>query len=945
MSDEGSEPVLIERQIRNAPARRQSPTTLRRVTGTDGSAIATGHLLRETINPAQSSGQSAADRTSKQSYNALGEVIRSTDPAGNRIDTTYSTAGRVVLRDVHTFASGFDTTVKSIETSYDGMGRLSRARSLSSTSATLNDEVFAYDGWGNLSQTTVDADSAYDASSGRPPMVTNMTWTRNTTASGWQRLRQATVEQPGGASARYKVDGDTISEAMGRISHIQENLTGSGAVLADYRYMGASAAVAAVLPEPNIGTRLYPISGGSADYDQFLDRFNRPIKNQWAKDYNQFNKPVFVEFLPAYDRGGFVTRVEDTKLGTGKRDDNPNLDFVRKFDQLVTRDALKRVVKQEEGQLVYSNTTPPIPTVDVMSRQQIFERDLRGRVTRNKVDLNGNNGFADGTLTSADGGEVDDEREYFRTSVLVMRYVSDSTPLSKEPLPPTYDRNGNLTSDAQKHVYVYNPWCQLVEVRAFGQTPTVVLARYTYTATGQRVTEQYDHDGDGEVTSSDVTTIISSDIAGRRVASFVNVGTFYAKETFFHHPPEIRGPGFAGGPLVRDRNDVLGSSPEKWNEGAAADRLERRYYATDWQGRVVSLVTAGGELAETYRYSATGVPFGIPLGDVNGDGRVDGSTGGEDWEQALYYEENGNGGVYDARVDLNLDGSNNSTDVGIVAGQNGVATGRAQLSSATQFNRIVSDGADWSESLRASMIDGTLSGVVHSTHQASNCDGRYVMPGVRGLPILPYPTGPRGTRAFDADCHRWAQNMCHRWQERFRHSQRCVNACVRVARRNCEIGEKEVDSFGLARLELAQCTQYARIGCDELSSMRTQCYQDAIKGSVCEDSCKKCFTFDWMNMAFECMLGCGVAFIEKLPIIAPIFPAATPIAVKCITLCIGGALFVQSLNCLVCSQCTQRFHRGCDDELRRYFPDHWIDCGFNPWSSRPLLPRKTPRYS
>jgi len=50
--------------------------------GTDGNAIATGHLLRETINPTQSSGQSAADRTSKQSYNALGEVIRSTDPAG-----------------------------------------------------------------------------------------------------------------------------------------------------------------------------------------------------------------------------------------------------------------------------------------------------------------------------------------------------------------------------------------------------------------------------------------------------------------------------------------------------------------------------------------------------------------------------------------------------------------------------------------------------------------------------------------------------------------------------------------------------------------------------------------------------------------------------------------------------------------------------------------------
>ncbi|MFO0081050.1 MAG: hypothetical protein ACK55O_00335, partial [Phycisphaerales bacterium] len=159
------------------------------IKGEEGNAISTGHLLYKTHYPAQTSGQTLVHRTALQSYNALGEVIRSYDPAANRIDTTYSTAGRVVLREVHTFAQNFDTAVKSIETTYDGMGRLARARSLSSSSATLNDEVFAYDGWGNLSQTTVDADSAYDASSGTPPMVTTMTWTRNTTANGWQRMR------------------------------------------------------------------------------------------------------------------------------------------------------------------------------------------------------------------------------------------------------------------------------------------------------------------------------------------------------------------------------------------------------------------------------------------------------------------------------------------------------------------------------------------------------------------------------------------------------------------------------------------------------------------------------------------------------------------------------------------------------------------------------------
>ncbi|MFN5660457.1 MAG: hypothetical protein ACK5WB_00135, partial [Phycisphaerales bacterium] len=478
MSDEGREPVLIERPIGKAPARGQSPTTLRRVTVTEGNSIATGHLLRETIHPAQSSGQSAADRTSKQSYNALGEVIRSTDPAGNRIDTTYSTAGRVVLREVHTFAKNFDTAVKSIETTYDGMGRLARARSLSSSSATLNDEVFAYDGWGNLSQTTVDADSAYDASSGTPPMVTTMTWTRNTTANGWQRLRQATVQQPGGASARYKVDGDTISQAMGRISHIQENLSGSGAVLADYRYMGASTVVAAVLPEPSIGTRLYAIDGGSPDYDQFLDRFNRPIRNQWVKDYNQFNKPVFVEFEPAYDRSGLVTSVEDPIMRTGPRDDAPSLPYVRKFDQLVTRDALKRLTRQEEGQL---NTSRTAIDTGKKSRQQILERDLRGRVTRNAVDRNGDEDFADPGPSSVDGGEMDDSRTYFRRPSLLTRTVTDNA-RTAEAVTAQYDRNGNLIADGEGYEYIYSPWCKLVEVRFNSKQ----VALYSYTATGRR---------------------------------------------------------------------------------------------------------------------------------------------------------------------------------------------------------------------------------------------------------------------------------------------------------------------------------------------------------------------------------------------------------------------------------------------------------------------------
>ncbi|MCE2966707.1 MAG: hypothetical protein ACK48N_05025 [Planctomyces sp.] len=171
----------------------------------------------------------------------------------------------------------------------------------------------------------------------------------------------------------------------------------------------------------------------------------------------------------------------------------------------------------------------------------------------------------------------------------------------------------------------------------------------------------------------------------RRVASFIDKGTFLAKETFFHHPPGIRGPGFAGGPIVRDRNEEL-SDPAAWSDDASADRLERRYYATDWQGRVVSMVTAAGELAESYRYTANGVPIGIPLGDVNGDGKVEVGASDEDWQQAYWWENNF--GPYDARLDLNLDGSVNATDIGLVGSQTPGTMPTARASAASVGNRM-----------------------------------------------------------------------------------------------------------------------------------------------------------------------------------------------------------------------------------------------------------------
>jgi len=247
--------------------------------------------------------------------------------------------------------------------------------------------------------------------------------------------------------------------------------------------------------------------------------------------------------------------------------------------------------------------------------------------------------------------------------------------------------NGNMINDEEGYRYTYSPWCKLVKVR-WGVSP-VTVAEYSYTATGRRVTERYDMNQNNQLDTTEPTTVIATDLAGRRVATFLlkgsSGGPFDAKETFFHHPPEIGGPGFKGGPIVRDRNAAL-VDPDEWGQPADPDRLERRYYATDWQGRVVSMVTAAGELAESYRYTANGVPIGIPLGDVNGDGKVENGATDEDWQQAYWWENNF--GAYDARLDLNLDGSVNATDIGLVGSQTPGSMPTARASAASVGNRM-----------------------------------------------------------------------------------------------------------------------------------------------------------------------------------------------------------------------------------------------------------------
>jgi YD repeat-containing protein len=290
---------------------------------------------------------------------------------------------------------------------------------------------------------------------------------------------------------------------------------------------------------------------------------------------------------------------------------------------------------------------------------------------------------------------MDDTRVYNKRNELRERSVLDSTnPTTPRIVALDYDRNGNLTSDGEKHTYTFNPFGQLVRINDFATGD--LIARFTYNGLGQRISEQTDvnrpgntGEPDGLVTTSDPVFYLAVDPQGRRVATYRDQDR-HPKETFVWTLAGISGPGgVANGTLIlRDRNEN-GADPLAWATVEGSDaRPERHYSVSDHTGSVVALLglhnvndAPTAKLAEQYRYSVTGVPYGIPLGDVNANGQVE--DGGGFSPDKNIVADMAASSVYQVRGDVNLDGLVDWDDVAIVDGQFGVSLGRGSSGSLT----------------------------------------------------------------------------------------------------------------------------------------------------------------------------------------------------------------------------------------------------------------------
>ncbi len=601
------------------------------------SKIATGHRLHIATYPDSANGTDVVTFA----YNAQGQQIWKKDQSGNIIQTDFDTAGRETHRRVTTLDGDFDGAVLRISRTYNSRGLpelVTQYNNATVGSGSVVDEVkYSYEDWGQLSKFEQDRNSTVGAGGSVDDYEVAYTWEKATT--GRNTLRRASLTLPSGNALDYKYrsTANLHDAEVSRVTQIAEGAT----ALVTYNYNGLDTVVGTTLDEPDVMSKQFGSSSGS--YPD-LDRFNRATTSKWTKDLATDRDFYKVDL--AYDRNSNITTAED-QVHTG-------------FDVLYTNDSLNRLVRADEGTLSGGS-------ISSRKRDQQWTLNQTGNWELDKLDLNGDGDFVD-------ANELNDDRTHNAVNELTARDTDDN---GSDNFTLAYDEAGNLTDDGESYKYEWDAFYRLRKVKNRGNN--ALVAEYKYNGLGYRISIHEDTDSDGDVDGSDKWYHHAFDERWRWVATYRESDTA-PKEEYLHHAAGLDGRGtgsYIDLVIYRDRDINSG-----WTSAADGVMEERLYYCQNWRADVSAIVTDTGQMKEWVKYSAYGVPFGLPGGDADSDGDCDASdvTQVNTWVSS---------GPYDVRGDIDLDGDVDHTDSSTISGSySGIVLGRDVLSMPGLANAI-----------------------------------------------------------------------------------------------------------------------------------------------------------------------------------------------------------------------------------------------------------------
>ncbi len=344
-----------------------------------------------------------------------------------------------------------------------------------------------------------------------------------------------------------------------------------------YNYNGVAQVVGTQYGDPDVMWNLYTTTGVYPD----LDIFNRVVKSRWTKDLATDVDFYHVELT--YDRDSGIVSAQDT-VHAG-------------MDVVYTMDSVNRVSEAKEGTLSGGSITST-------TRDEQWTLSHTGNWDYDKVDLNGDGDFVD-------SGEVNDHRTHDKVNQLNGRDTDNN---GTDNYTLTYDKAGDMTDDGKDYTYVYDAFLRLRKVQ--NRSNSALVAEYRYNGLGHRIAVHEDTDSDGDVDSNDKWYYDAFDERWRILARYRESDTS-PKEDFVPHQAGLDGNGESSYiDLVVCRNKDANTA---WTSTSDGTLEERRYYCQNWRADVSAIVTSSGTMREWAKYSAYGIPFGLPGPDTGPD--------------------------------------------------------------------------------------------------------------------------------------------------------------------------------------------------------------------------------------------------------------------------------------------------------------------------------------
>ncbi|MBO0699083.1 MAG: RHS repeat protein, partial [Zavarzinella sp.] len=489
-------------------------------------------ILAEMDYPDPSTGDASPGQKDSYTYNQLGEVLTSSDRNGTVHTYGLDVLGRKTSDMVTTLGSGVDGTVMEIDRAYDGQGNAYLVTSKDGSGNVVNQVQDAFNGLGQLVQesqaTGGPVNTQATGGPGNNSTTPSVQYGYSFLPSGTNNnSRLTSITYPNGRRLDYEYAGD-LADAISRLSDIKDGTT----VLEGYQYLGLGTVVTRAHPQPGVDQTFVKLAGESdgpaGDQYTGLDRFGQVVDDRWTTSGGT-----------AADRFGYGYDPDGNRLYKENL-----LDPTR--SELYAYDGLNQLKNFDRGTL---NGTKDGLTGSA-SRSQSWDFDALG---------NFDSQTTDGTTQTRTHNKQNE-----------ITSISGATT-------PTYDANGNLTTDETGRTFKYDAWNRLVEVRDSDPGHTL-LATYRYDGLNRRVQE---------VRGATTTDLYYSDqwqVLEEQVGGVVQSSYAWS-------------PVYVDAMIARDR-DTNG-------DGTFDERL---YAIQDANWNVTALLDTSGMAQERYAYDAFGLP-------------------------------------------------------------------------------------------------------------------------------------------------------------------------------------------------------------------------------------------------------------------------------------------------------------------------------------------------